>query len=295
MLILDLLPLFHRFALYEKGLTPSSIRAIQNSVRRLCTHAHCIRLTDCSSSSIRAFLYHGRAELQWSAKTFRNHRQYLDSFFGWCVSAQYLTANPVALIEKPKVPKALPRFLAKDELEKILAQLYLFPWKSMFEQVRNESIIYTFLLSGVRLRELLHLSVSDINLPEARLFVRQGKGSKDRIVPIHPTLGIRLKRYLAIKKQIGNDSPWLFTGLSSQKRLWPKDIHRICLKVSKASGVKFTPHQLRHTLGRLSIEANLNPYKLKEILGHADINTTMIYASVSQQGVQASFSDLKLL
>jgi len=286
---------YKRYALYERGIRPRSYDSIRSTVVRLTRFAHSDNLQDYTSGAVRAFLHESQERFGWSPRTFRNHRQYLDSFFSWCTKCGYVQFNPVSSIGKPKVPQALPRYLTRNEVEKLLSQLALFPWGSEYESIRNETIIYTFLYSGVRLRELLGLRVMDVSLDEQQLFISMGKGQKDRVIPIHPTLAIRLRTYLEARRRKGNTSVWLFTGLHSEKQLWPKDIHRICMRISIVSKVKFTPHQLRHTLGRLSIDANLSPYKLKEILGHSDISTTMIYASVSNESLHESFRDLKLV
>lgn len=293
--IYDVLPEFKRYSLYERGMSKSSYQGICSILKRLALYAHTEELNHFTTGIIRAFLYEGQENHGWVAKTFLVYRQCLMTFFSWCMANGYISTNPIQAIHKPKVPKALPRFLTKQEVERLLAQLTLFPWRYDFERVRNEAIIYTLLYSGIRLSELLNLKLTDINLSDEEIFVRRGKGKKDRIVPIHSLLSVRLRIYLEARKGMNNSSPWFFTGVRSEKPLQAKDVLRICKRLSRACGVKFTPHRLRHTLGRLSIEANLNPYKLKEILGHSNIATTMIYSSVSTKNIKDSFGNLPLI
>lgn len=125
-LTLTLLNVFHlqrefkHYALAERGLKPRTMQDILNVLRRLTAFSGSEHLPDLTTAAIRAFLCHGKLELGWSARTFRLYRQYLKTFFEWCVRAGYLTANPVEPIEKPRLPQRLPRCLSQDEAKRIL-------------------------------------------------------------------------------------------------------------------------------------------------------------------------------
>lgn len=157
---------------------------------------------------------------------------------------------------------------------------------------RNEAILATFLFTGMRLSELLHLGSDHVNLDTHEILIKKGKNSKDRIVPIHPRLLGILKTYSQKRK---GGAKWFFTGLASEKRLYPKNIYAICKTVSKVAKVKFTPHMLRHTFGRLAVENDFSLYKIKEIMGHADISTTQIYLSVSKENIKETFRKVELI
>ena len=79
------------------------------------------------------------------------------------------------------------------------------------------------------------------------------------------------------------------------KPLSGKDVRIICQKLSHASGCYFTPHMLRHTFGRLAVEAGMDIFKIKEIMGHSSIATTQGYLSVSTENLKLSMLDLHLL
>ena len=111
---------------------------------------------------------------------------------------------------------------------------------------------------------------------------------ENKIVPIHPHLSGILRGYIQKRNKRDIVSKWLFTGIHSDKRLYEKNIHEIWRKISIKSGIKFTPHLLRHTFARLVCNEDMNLYKLKEILGHSNISTTQIYLSVSREGIKRS-------
>lgn len=188
----------------------------------------------------------------------------------------------------------MPRRLTGDEAEKVLHGAFNCHWFYEFEQIRNYTIIATFLYTGIRLSELLNLQLPDINIRKGEILIRQGKGGKDRYVPIHYKLSRILKCYLGERKARGKDSTWVFTGVKSSKPLNEKAISRICKKISIHSGVKFTPHPLRHTFGSISVEQGLSLVKLKEIMGHSSINSTMVYLRMSPKNLKDSLNRLDL-
>lgn len=89
-------------------------------------------------------------------------------------------------------------------------------------------------------------------------------------------------------------SEWVFSSSKSDKALTQKNLYAILKQVSRDAKVKFSPHMLRHTLGRELVEADFNVYKLKEILGHANVTTTQIYVALSQQSIKKSFEQTNI-
>ena len=290
----DLQREFKRYALMEKGIMPKTYKSIWGSVRQLAIHGKSNELTDLNSSMVRCFLCAGRSEKGWAAQTFRNHWQYLKIFFDWCQRKNYIRAHPVLGIERPRPSKRLPRFITSNEAQKILYHAAWYPWRYRLEKPRNEAIIAMLLMTGLRLQELLNLQVHDIDLFNGNLLVRQGKNKKDRVVPIHPRLAPVLHTYVKERKQLGRPSLWFFSGIKSDKQLNQKDVRTVCKKIGIASGVKFTPHMLRHTFAREMVNRDFNLYKLQQILGHAQITTTQIYLSVSTAGIKRSFDQVKM-
>ena len=206
----------------------------------------------------------------------------------------HIRRNPIIDIKKPRKPQTLPRRLTYEQAQRILYASFNHDWRYVFERSRNHAIIAVFLFTGLRAQELLDLQVIDINLETGVLLVREGKGGKDRYVPIHHKLAYILKRYLAEKKRMNKQSPYLFVGAKSDLPLSYKDINKICHKISRATGVKFTPHCLRHTFGSVAIEQEMGLMQLKEIMGHSNIMSTMIYLKMSPKGLKDSLNRLEL-
>lgn len=100
-----------------------------------------------TSDLLENFLVAKSKERCWSAKTYRNHWQNLKSFFTWCEIKGYVNKNPVTNISRPKLDKALPRFIENNDVKSILFSADSYPWKYKLERSRNVAIISTLLFS----------------------------------------------------------------------------------------------------------------------------------------------------
>ncbi|MEL6960407.1 MAG: tyrosine-type recombinase/integrase [Pseudomonadota bacterium] len=286
---------FKRYALHERGMRPRSYQSIMASVAMLCDWADTDDISRLDHGTVKAFLYWGREERAWEARTFRNHRQYLKSYFTWCLGQAIIKQNPVEGIDKPKLPQRLPRCLNREDTQTVLAYPRWHSWRYRIEAIRNETILYLLVYTGMRLQEMLNLETGDVDLRAGAILVRQGKGQKDRSVPIHPRLLPILRSYLHRRRELGVRSSSFFSGAQSNKPLRDKDVWRICKAVSRGTGVYFTPHMLRHTFGRLMVEADVDLFKIKEIMGHSSVTTTQIYLSVSTENLKKTFDEIALL
>ena len=266
-----------RYWLHERGIRPASFKAIVSAVNRLADFAKTDKLEYLDTNMIREFLYFGREELLWSPKTFRNQRQCLASYFNYCLKFGYLKHNPTDHIDKPKLPQQLPRSLTQEQAKVILAYTLDHNWYYTIERSRNYAIVMTFLHTGLRLSELLNLQTSDIDLHQGLITVLAGKGQKDRLVPIDTQLKRTLIAYQDEKRAKLPPSRWMFSSVRSPAKLTPKNVQSICRKISLAAQIKFTPHMLRHTFARTSVEQDMNLFKLMQIMGHTDLSTTQRY------------------
>ena len=285
---------YKRFALYEKGHRPATVRQALSLLRKLCAHTRKSKIAEIDTPAIRSFLIMGREIHGWSAKSFRIYRQSLKTFFDWAMMQNLVSANPVSAIGQPPLPQILPRCLSQSQALSILAHVRWHPWHYELEQYRNEAIIATFLFAGLRLSELINLKANEVNIGNEELFVRSGKNSKDRVVPLHHSLQRILQNYIAAFQRLGRPSVWFFPSVKSEKRLTNKNVQAIFSKISTSIGFKVTPHMLRHTFGRLCVESGVNLRVIQTLMGHSDIRTTQIYTFVSTQTTRESLRLLNL-
>lgn len=292
--LLDLHRRFQRYCSVEEGLATRTVQGMESSFKTFVKRTGISTLAEVSKEVILAFFCEGKEVYHWSYSHHVNNQKYLKKFLNWCVGNGHRKDNPIDGMKRPKAPKALPRRLSEEDAKKVLYASFEFPWRYYFEGVRNHAMIETLLYTGLRANELLNLKITDVDLREKTLLVRHGKGDKDRYIPIHFQLVRTLDRYLVERKRSGRKSEWFFTGIHSDKPLLSKDLSRICKKLDGHSGVRFTPHQLRHTFASRCIEEGLNVVELKEVLGHSSLASTMIYLKISPGKLRESLNKLEL-
>ena len=227
------------------------------------------------------FFIYGRVERKWTTQTYITYQKSLLAFFRWCKKRGYIEKNYIEDIELPKLEKRLPKRLKKKEALLILEITYNYPYKYHFLRYRNHAIFSTFMFAGLRKHELLHLKLQDVDLENLTIFVRQGKGNKDRIIPITFTLAQTLKRYLKERNRLKKTCPEFFTSLNRNKGFTSSGLVRLIDKLKETSKIYFTTHMLRHTFATLMLEGGCDIYSLSKMMGHSDIKTTTIYLSAS--------------
>src|SRR5690606_11033984 len=112
----------------------------------------------------------------------------LSAYFNWALKKGIIQFNPLAEIPKPKLPPRFPKALPEADLLEVLRAVTKLPAKYTFTAIRNKALICTFIFSGLRKTELLNLQLTDIDMSNGFIFVKQGKGLKDREVPIETTI-----------------------------------------------------------------------------------------------------------
>ena len=292
--ILELHPKFRRECALGEGLSHKTIQGLKSSIMVFMKRTGAENLKDITEDLLREFFYEGQEVYQWSHSSIVNYKNNLKKFLDWCINQGYIKKNPISGIKTPKKPKSLPRRLTYDAAQRILQVTLNYEWRYEFEHSRNYAIIAAFLYTGLRANELLNLQLIDVNLAAGNILVRNGKGAKDRNLPIHFKLKYILKHYLADRKRLGKNSEYLFTSVRSDLPLSYKNLYIICKKISIEAGIKFTAHCLRHTFGSVAVEQGMGLVQLKEIMGHSDVSSTMIYMKMSSKGLHESLNKLEL-
>ncbi len=187
-------------------------------------------------------------------------------------------------------PQALPRHLSQDQIQRL--ERYV---RSRLDHpdplIRLENACFFVLAhTGIRARECVDLCGQDLDLPARRLWVRQGKGQRDRVVYLSDTASQAISRYLA-GRQPQPTAP-LFVRPKGQpiQYTWLKN--HIKALGQAAGDIAVTPHQLRHTLATQLLNAGMKVTHIQRILGHEHLNTTMIYARVLDKTVQADYQQV---
>lgn len=165
----------------------------------------------------------------------------------------------------------LPVILNRSELKE------LFSTPKLLKQRIVLALIYS---AGLRGQEVINLKISDVDFERMTIHIRQSKYKKDRIVPLSPTMAIGLKKYLNAE----NPYNWLFNGKQPGSQYSIRGLSWVMRENLKKTSISKSVnlHTLRHSYATHLLEQGLNIVSLKELLGHAEITTTMIYLHVAQ-------------
>lgn len=211
--------------------------------------------------------------------------------FRYLTKAGTVHANPAADLELPRREQKLPRHvLTVEEVERVLAAI---DDKNPMA-LRDRAIIETFYSTGIRCAELCCLKVYDLDDERGVLIVRQGKGKKDRMVPIGDRALAWMRKYLDEQRPrtaLEPDDGWLFLNEDGEA-LAPGWLSRLVrVHVDNAElGKSGSCHMFRHTMATLMLEGGADIRVIQEILGHASLTTTQVYTRVSIQQLKAVHS-----
>ncbi|WP_300700639.1 site-specific tyrosine recombinase XerD [Bacteroides sp.] len=205
----------------------------------------------------------------------------IKSFFHFLVIADYLEGDPSELLEGPKIGFKLPEVLTVEEIDKIISIIDL----STNEGQRNRAILETLYSCGLRVSELCNLKISDLYFDEGFIKV-EGKGSKQRLVPISPRAIKEIEYWFKdrkawkIKKGF-EDFVFLARWGNSISRIMV--FHLIKELANKANITKnISPHTFRHSFATHLLEGGANLRAIQCMLGHESIATTEIYTHIDR-------------
>jgi len=194
-----------------------------------------------------------------------------------------MNKNAIALPSLKKETK-LPVILNSSELKELFAAPKLLKHRVVL------SLIYS---AGLRGQEVINLKISDVDFERKTIHIRQSKYKKDRIVPLADSMALGLKKYM----QAENPHIWMFNGKEPDGRYSTKGLSWVMRENLKKTSItkEVNLHSLRHSYATHLLEQGINIVTLKELLGHAQITTTMIYLHIAQCPLMKPHSPLDRL
>jgi len=211
-------------------------------------------------------------------------------FYRFLVIDGRIKASPADDLRPPRAWKVLPRYLAVDEVDRLIEQ----PDVSTPRGLRDRALIELLYATGMRVTELVSLRPSDINL-EASYLTCTGKGDKQRIVPIGDEAAEWVRKYLRTSRPVllrKRSSPRLFVNArGGGPGLTRVGFWKILKVYARQAGLSRTlsPHVLRHSFATHLLERGADLRAIQMMLGHADLSTTQIYTHVLEQRMRAVY------
>jgi len=209
------------------------------------------------------------------------------AFFKWAARQNLILYNPASELELPRIEKRLPAaVLTISEAEQVLGQ----PNLESPNGLRDRAMLETFYSTGMRRMELASLQLFDLDFERHTVFVRQGKGRKDRMIPIGDRALVWIRRYLIDVRPrwaAEPDEGWLFITFDGNQFSAPR-LTQMARNYIKKSGVgkPGACHLFRHTMATLMLEGGADIRHIQAMLGHAKLDTTQIYTQVSIRHLQ---------
>jgi len=281
----------HYESLRERNYSEETVMARRGYLRKFfawCDERGVTDLSHASSGLIeryQKYLYHYRKEKTGEPISFCHQAvqlSHLREFFKWCARKGFLAYNPAAEIDLPRAEHRLPKYiLTAEEVEQILSCIDV----STPAGVRERAIIETLYSTGMRRMELAGLRLYDIDVDRGTVMVRQGKGKKDRIIPIGERAVKWLGKFITEERARyikGADPGTIF--LNAHGGEFNVDQVSVIVKdCIERSGVKKKGacHLFRHTMATLLLENGADVRFVQAMLGHSTLKTTEIYTHVA--------------
>ena len=271
----------------ERRASAHTLRAYDAELRRLREFLEATAWADVAPDDLRRFLA-CRAE-QVDRRSVGRTVAVLRGFFGFAKRRGRLATNPAAGIGSPRFTRSLPRWVPESDLARLFRSL---PPPSDEFAARDAAMLEVLYGSGLRASETVALDWGDLSLDEGRAHVRQGKGAKDRIVPLGgaATDALHTLAALAVGDRGGRASGPVFRN-RSRRRLDVRSVGRIVARTLRAAGLpEVNPHALRHSCATHLLDAGADLRSIQELLGHASLATTQRYTHVSLARLRAAYS-----
>jgi integrase/recombinase XerD len=277
---------FKGYLKLEKSLSGNSIDAYHRDIEKLVEYFRISQKTispeEVTLKDLKEFVYWIN-ELGLSAKSQARIISGIKSFYKFLITEDLTTKNPAELLESPKTGRKLPDTLSISEIDVIISAIDL----SKPEGLRNKAILETLYSCGLRVSELVNLKISNLYFKEGFIKIN-GKGNKERLVPIGTTAMKFIKIYLEecrvkidIKKEF-TDTLFLNNRGKGLSRFM---VFLIIKELVKKTGIKksISPHTLRHSFATHLIEGGADLRAVQEMLGHESITTTEIYTHLDRE------------
>lgn len=273
----------------EKGYSDNTIAAYLNDLTQFVEFLRTypggpvLEPAECSSKVLRDYL----ADLQqrgYASSTVARKVAAVKSFFHFLAAQGVVVADPTVGLVSPRIEKRLPRILSHEEVERLLAV----PAQSIGPKaLRDRALLELLYATGMRVTELVTLEVDDIDLDKGIVLCR-GRNGKQRAIPLQSESALTaLKEYL-LRSRPGlakePDQRALFLNHRGEK-LTRQGLWLIIKSYAEAAGIsaEVTPHTLRHSFAKHLLSRGAELRQLQELLGHANLSTTLIYGQIEKE------------
>lgn len=278
---------YQQYLRLEKSLSPNTFDAYMTDLQKLLhfLEGENIEIPDVTPNDLQRFAA-GLHDIGIHPRSQARILSGIKSFFHFLVIADYREADPSELLEGPKIGFKIPEVLTVEEIDRIISTVDM----EKKEGQRNRAILETLYSCGLRVSELCNLKISDLYFEEGFIKV-EGKGSKQRLVPISPR-AIKEIKYWFADRNLGK----IKKGYEDYVFLarWGNNISRIMVfhmikELAEKAGItkNISPHTFRHSFATHLLEGGANLRAIQCMLGHESIATTEIYTHIDRNRLRS--------
>lgn len=239
------------------------------------------KVRDITANDLRYYLAMYQEQRKIGLAYLETLRHYINSFFTWCQDEGYIERNPARRLNRVKVPKKIKKPYTAAEREILRCHT---------TNERDLAIMEVLYSTAARINEITALNRSDINFAGNDIVIYGQKGKAERVVYLTESASYHLKRYLDSRT---DDNPALFvTNRAPHRRLTDSAIQAMLRELGKQTGIHAHPHKFRRSLLTDAGARGVPLQELQRYAGHVKPDTTMIYISVREESIRASFKRL---
>jgi site-specific recombinase XerD len=266
--------------------TYSHLNKLCRVCRWLVTYRHWTTWEQLQRTDLVAYI-HSRQEAGRQPNTIQAELIVFRAFWRDLLDQEQVTNQAILRVKAPQSSQPLPRYLAPSEFQRLLEVIETHTQTDQPDDRLNRAWFYLLAHTGLRVSELLNLRLGDCDLTGKRLRIRGGKGNQDRVVPITDKLVSVISDYVALREAAPTDHLLTFQGAALNYSLVSARLHRL----GHIAGIEpLTCHRLRHTLATLLVNQGMPIASLQKLLGHRDINMTLVYAKVFDETLRQQFA-----
>jgi integrase/recombinase XerC len=281
---LDYLQLEKRYSIHTLKAYNTDLNLLSNYLQS----TYQTEITDVNHNMIRSWLVEELKKGN-SPRTVNRKITTLKSFFKYLIKENIIQTDPTLRISSTKTSKKIPSFVSQEEMQKLLDH---HSYEEGYLGIRDKLMVELFYSTGIRLSELIHLRLKDVDFSNEQLKVL-GKRNKERIIPITKELIKSLNQFLEEREKLSSIDHRFLLLTEKGKKLNPSLVYkRINTLISSVTSLeKRSPHILRHTFATHMLNNGADLNVIKELLGHANLSATEVYTHNSVEKLKQVYNN----
>lgn len=288
------LEIFLEMLMAERGAAPNTIEAYRRDLTEffgMMTNRG-RRETSVTTEDVRSYVSK-LADAGFAASTAARRLSAVRQYFGFLFAEGIRTDNPTTLVDSPRLGRPLPKILAEDEVETLIAAAQETPGE---DGLRLTALLELLYATGLRVSELVTLPLAAV-LRDPEVIVVRGKGGRERMVPLTDSAREAVAEYCEVRDYfapVSDRGIWLFPSRGKEGHLTRQRFGQMLKELADACAIerrKVSPHVLRHAFASHLLANGADLRSVQQMLGHADISTTQIYTHVLDERLRALVRD----